>query len=126
MRDHIQQTYKESEVDRLHEMLHGEWVTFEVVDYVFMIVVRAAPSNGTEYRFILVKTTGEMADQMGLNPLGYMLAMEPSYHMWGRTMSVVDPRNSHPSYIMEKMGMNLSDAVAMSLILDRVGEEIGT
>lgn len=123
MKGHIASVYTSNEVDSLEQMLHEEWGRFDVDRLEHMIVVEAHPGNGTRYSFILVEVNEVMARQMGLNPEGYMLAMEPGPH-WRGTMSVKDPRSSLPNYIMEKLGMNLSDAVAMSLILDRVGKRL--
>lgn len=123
MREHIAVAYSDTEVDSLDRMLHEKWGRFDVTECEDCYLVEAHPGNGTRYSFILVEVSYAMAAQMGLNPKGYLLAMEPNPH-WRNTMSVKNPCESHPSYIMEKLGMGLSDAVAMSLVLDRVGKEI--
>jgi hypothetical protein len=123
VKEHIAVAYSETEVDSLDRMLHEKWGRFDLTVADNCYVVEAHPGNGTRYSFILVKVNHTMAAQMGLNPQGYLLAMEPNPH-WRNTMSVKNPCESHPSYIMEKLGMGLSDAVALSLILDRVGKEL--
>jgi len=118
----IREQYTDQEVDSLIKMCEEEWLRFDVHAHANgLVVVEAQPGNGTRYSFVLVKVNEIMSRQMGLHPEGYLLAMEPGPH-WRGTMSVKDPGSSFPDYIMEKLGMNLSDAVAMSLILSRVEE----
>jgi len=122
MKHYLKEVY-DGKVDSLDRMLDGDWACFDVTHFPHMIAVEAHPGNGTRYSFALIKTGVCLALQMGLPDDGYLLAMEPGFH-WRGTMSVRDPREAHPSYIMEKLGMGLSDAVAMCLILDRVGQSI--
>lgn len=130
MKEHIEKSYNEYEVDSLKRMLDDtKWLKCKVSpllspntgDSRGVILVQAAPGNGTEYRFLLVRTDGEMQNAMGVAD-GWLLAMEPGHTVRG-TMSVRHLMHMHPSYVMEKLGMNLSDAVALSLILYRVGRE---
>lgn len=119
MAEYIAQLYDPTEIDSLDKMLSPHWLRFDANNLGHMIVVEAQPGNGTRYSFVLVKVNNVMAKQMSLPEGGYLLAMEPGFH-WRGTMSVRGLGESHPSYIIEKLGMNASDAVAMALILDRV------
>jgi len=100
-----------------------EWVTWDVSGTMGKLFVEAAPGNGTVYRFMLLSISRDEAQGWGMPENAHLLAMYPGHATWKRTMSVASSK-IHPNYIMEKLGMGLPDAVAMSIILYRVGEKL--
>lgn len=118
--------YHDTGILNLSALLYQRWPLFKVVceggKERPVISVRAAPGNATEYRFVLTPVTPGMAKCLGLPENGYLLSTETGYN--SATMSVRDLRNTHPGYIEEKLRVSLADAVAMSLILERVSNAV--
>lgn len=78
-----------------------------------VLLVEASPGNGTRYRFHLI------TDAPGVEHI--LLALDPCHYAWKRTCHLRS-LDVHPSYLMEKLGMNRADAVAFALVLRRCCE----
>ena len=80
-----------------------------------ILYVKASPGNGTQYRFHVI--SGD--DVPGIPDDCMLIVMDPGHYAWKRTCHL---RNLgvHPSYLMEKMDMGETDAVAMCVILNRL------
>lgn len=131
--EYLKQTYGEVMGPTDAEKVFGpvdRWLTFEVRSLTSgntgddrgVIVVKAAPGNGTEYRMVLTSLVGA-EDIFGCQDGSWMLSMDPCWK--AGTSTVKDLKEIHPSYLQEKLKVNEHDAAAITTIIYRVAEKLG-
>jgi len=130
--DYIRKTYEKivgkHDMDMVMRPV-SEWKPFDVRpltsgntgDHRDVIAVRAAPGNGTEYRFVLTNLSGA-EDLFGCQDGSWLIAMDPYWK--SGTAIVRDYGDIHPSYLEEKLKMNEHDSAVMAVILYRVKERL--
>lgn len=108
-----------------------KWLSFDVRpllsgntgDHRDVIAVEASPGNGTRYVFLLTKMSGA-EDIFGCGEGAWMLSMRPDPCWKGRTVTIKDLKEIHPSYLQEKLMVNEHDGAAIATILYRVAEKL--
>lgn len=99
----------------------GKWSVFLSRKQGPTIVCRAEPGNGTRYEIIVAKLSLAQSAILGGGPQ-YLVSVNMQSKTGKGRLLVWNLSQLDPGYVMEKLGLNLGDAVPVCVICHRLGE----